>query len=185
MSLKHILNTIELKTQEQIDKILKQTEEKKQAILQEAQAEAQKIKEQAKQELKQKAQEKIVKAKRQADVLVKNKILFKKKEILDDVFAKAADKLSKQEDKLNLLYKKLIAGLPKHKNGQILTSTAAAPLIQELTKQAGLNYPIKTGLQDYGFKFISPSIEVDNRLSRLIEEVRDQAEIEAAKLLFA
>jgi V/A-type H+-transporting ATPase subunit E len=184
MSLKHILNTIELKTQEEIDKILKQAEEKKQTILQEAQEEAQKIKERVKLELEQKTQEKIVKVKRRADSLVKNKILFKKREILDNIFTSAAQKLAKQENKLNLLYKKLIANLPDDKNAKILTSAATAPLIQELTKQAGLNYPIKTGLQEDGFKFISPSIEVDNRLNRLIDEIRDQCEIEVAKLLF-
>ena len=180
MSLTHILNTIEQKTDEEINNIKKQAKEEKQAVLNDAQEEAKKIKEIAKNNLQEETQEKIIKAQRQADNQVKNKILLKKKEILDNVFAKAVSKLAQQEVDLEQLYKKLIAELPTDKTGQILTTDSTALLIKKLAPK----FPIKTELKEEGFKFIGAMIEIDNRLSRLIEEVRDDAEIEVAKILF-
>lgn len=181
MSLTHILNSIKSQTEEEIKQIKQDAEQEKQNIIKEAQIKANKIKAKNRADLEEKAQEKINKAQRSADLQTKNKTLLKKKEILNDVFARAALKLAEQEDKLKLLYEKLIAKLPSDNSGEILVSDSIAPLIQKLTDK----FTIKTELKEDGFKFISPTLEIDNTLSQLINEVRDDAEIEAAKILFS
>lgn len=180
MSLTHILDSIKSQTEEEIKQIKEETEREKQHIIKKAQIKADKIREKVKADLKKTTQEKINKAQRSADLQIKNKILLKKKEILNDVFARAALKLVRQEDKLKLLYEKLIAELPSQSSAEILASDSIAPLVKKLTDK----FMIKTELKEDGFKFISDAIEIDNTLSQLIDEARDEAEIEAAQMLF-
>jgi len=185
MSLQHILNTIEQKTAEEISKIKADAEKEARQILQLAKEEAKKINQQIKIDLEAKTAEKILKAGRSADKQVKNQILVKKKEILTDIFAQAVKKLSNQENQLKKLFELLLTKIPKGEtNAEIIVSPGCDRLLKELTAKIGLNYPIKTELKKEGFKFISPTVEIDNTLSRLIAEVRDEAEIEAAKILF-
>lgn len=182
MSLTHIFNAIKTQTEEEIKHIKESAEQEKQNIVKEAQIKADKIKKKVRIDFKNKTQEKIHKAQRSAELQAKNKILLKKKEILNNVFARAVFKLAEQEDKLKLLYEKLIAELPDDNAGQILASDSLERL--SLLKKGGLAYPYTTNLKEEGFKFISPTVDIDNTLSKLIDEVRDEAEIEAAKLLF-
>lgn len=181
MSLTHILNTINQKTEQEIKKINKQAEEESQAILNEAEKQIERIKQDLKHKLQKRTESKIRKIQRQAETRIKNKILLKKKEILDDVFSKAAKKLAEKESILQKLYQKLLRDLPQKNKGELIASENDAPLLKKLIKE---NCKIETTLKEPGFKFASPAIEIDNRLSRLIEEVRDETEIEAAKLLF-
>ncbi|MFH1713507.1 MAG: hypothetical protein ABH896_04995 [Candidatus Jacksonbacteria bacterium] len=180
MSLTHILNTIKSQTEEEINHIKKDAEEEKQDIIKEAQIKADKIREKVKADFEKKTQEKINKAQRSADMQIKNKILLRKKEILNDVSARAAFKLGRQEDKLKILYDKLIAELGSDNSGEILASDSIAQLVKKLTDK----FTIKTELKEDGFKFIGATVEIDNTLSRLINDVRDEAEIEAARILF-
>lgn len=180
MSLTHIFNAIKTQTEEEIKHIKESEEQEKQNIVKEAQIKADKIRKRSKADFEKKTQEKINKAQRSAELQTKNKILLGKKEILNDIFARAALKLAKQEDKLKLLYEKLIAEMPSDNSGEILASDSTALIIKKLTDK----WTIKTELKEDGFKFISDEIEIDNTLSRLIDEVRDEAEIEAAKTLF-
>lgn len=177
MSLTHILDSIKSQTEEEIKQIREGTEKEKQNIIQKAQIKADAIRKRVKADFEKKTQEKINKAQRSADLQTKNTILLKKKEILNDVFAHAVFKLSRQEDKLKILYEKLIAQLPADQEGEILVSDSLDRL--SLLKKEGLAY-----IKEEGFKFMGETIEIDNTLSQLILEVRDEAEIEAAKVLF-
>lgn len=184
MSLQHILKTIELKTEEEISAIIMQAEERKKNILAEAEEEAKKIAKNARKSLEAKTADKINQAKRKAVTQTKNKLLLKKRVIIDDVFTRAAKKLAKQDNQLKKLYQQLLTRLPVDQSGKIIASEDSMALLKALMNKAGSDFPLSSGLKESGFKFIGETIEIDNRLSRLVETVRDEAEIEISKLLF-
>jgi len=183
MSLKHILNTIQEKTQLEINNIKKETAKNIDEILLSAKETAEKKQKEIKIEIKKKAKNKINQTEKQAQRQIKNRFLQGKQVILRKIFDKACQKLAKQDNQIKKLYQLLLTDL-KDKPGKIITSNEDLAIIKEIMKDLNLDQEIKVKLKQRGFKFITKKMEIDNRLKILINEIREEVSADVAKKLF-
>lgn len=184
MSLTHILKVIDQKTDAELVKILAETKAKKTDIIKAAETEAADIKARTKTDFQNKTLSQVEKARRQAEAQVKERILIKKREILTEVFEQAITKITADSVLMERLLEQLIKQLPADDNGQIIASADSAPIVKKIMERQHLSYPLQADLKEPGFQFAGQSVDVDNRLPKLIDGLRRDIEIDVAKLLF-
>jgi len=180
-----------------------------QSILAEAKQGADKVKKQGiadiealKKEFKEKANEEekriLDSAQREADRSVaqaqflaisrkKAGLLTKKQEILDKVYQQALEKLAKLPE---ADYQKLVASLIKkldEPQGEVLPVKSKESLTKEALSKSGQPYQLSTETVSGagGFVFRTKTMEIDNRFAVLIDQVRENTEMEVSKILFS
>jgi vacuolar-type H+-ATPase subunit E/Vma4 len=184
MSLNHILDTINEKSNQEIEKIENNALKERELLLAEAKKSGELAKQKRIQNLTAKIHTEITSAKRESISLSQKKIAEKKRQIIDTVFKRAEEKLARNDQHLTLLYGALIQSLPSLKKAEIITTQKSAELLEPILKKMNVSFPLKSTLEGEGFVVHSELVEIDNRIPVLLEEIRDEAQVVVARLLY-
>lgn len=176
-----ILATINEKAEKEIAAVLREKEErifqleKKYAEMrrEKKQQKRQQIVSELKEELRNFTQERILSSSFQVEK--------RKQEILENVYQAGKKKIEELPlEQLQNLILRMLKFLPE-KTGQI----KAGPKTFEILKKKELEgLEISAGLEEEGFIFVSPSFELDMRLSSYINHLRDEIDPQISKILF-
>ena len=171
-----ILKNIDLKVQAELEKI---SQEKNKAILgleKNFEKEKQQKREKAKQELEKKAKNEIAEFLQQKRTELKFAVLKEKNKIISQAYQKAVRKISELKDQE---FEKWIKSLvPKNVLGKIQAGKRTANVLKFLDLQ------IENDLKEEGFLVISDELDLDFRVSQVLERLKQEQEPEIIKLLF-
>lgn len=179
-----------------LKKIKKETEEKIKKIKEETDLEIKKIEEKYQEEIEKKKNQILILVKEEADKKIKhhqikvsletkNLILFKKQEILEEIYQEVLNELSKLNDKD---YLKLLLILIKKcpEKGEIIPAKNREKITQKaiLESKKELNFSYKSLPIKGGFIFSSENLEIDATFENLIKIIHEKIEIEVNRILF-
>ncbi|RLE13832.1 hypothetical protein DRJ04_03530 [Candidatus Aerophobetes bacterium] len=197
MGLDEILKSIDEKVKQEVNEVEKEAEEQKERILEEAKKRAQERKKQIIQETKRQIEDevrrKMIKVRREE----RKKILTLKSEIMSEVFQEAKDRFLNLEKKeyLSLMRDALVASI-KHGDEEVLISPQDKELVdqdfireiekavREKGKAPRLKFTFSLNEKERGFIVKSKDVLVNSTISTLFSVLKDEEEIEVARLLF-
>jgi len=197
MGLDEILRSIDKKVKQEVDEIKKEAEEQRKRILEEAVKRAKERKKQiiqeAKQQIEDEMRRELIKVRREE----KKKILTLKTEMMSEIFQEAKDRFLNLEKKeyLSLMRDALVASI-KHGDEEVLISPQDKELvdqdfireiekaIREKGKAPRLKFTFSLDEKERGFIVKSKDVLVNSTISTLFSVLKDEEEIEVARLLF-
>lgn len=199
MGLEEVLQGIDKKVKQEIEKIRNGAEKKKQRILEEAKQEAKRRQERITGESKRKIDDEMEKALINARREERKKILNLKRELIDSVFEEAKSRFLNMDNKeyLSLIKDILLSNLdgegeevvisPQDK--ELISGRFVQEIEKSLSRRTGKNN-VKLKLvpeldeTERGFIIRKERMQVNCTLSSLFTSVKDRIEIEVAKRLF-
>lgn len=131
-------------------------------------------------------EKKVKQAKFAKESALKTLILKKKREILNRVYDKVIEKIIGDDKVYASVIKKATEQLPKVDNAEIVLASGNP----ERTKKALGALRLKCKISDDtvetkgGFVLRSETLEIDNTIGALVEQIRDETEIEVSQILF-
>mgnify|MGYP001574780473 FL=1 len=187
MSLDAILQKIKTDAETEINKINKDRQKQSAEFSKKAKQELILLKRCFEEKLAEKKEKFLENARSDADFYAKNEILKKQQELIDEIYEKTAQKIinSSPEYYSNLMAY-LIEKLPKKGDGQIYCSEKDKKIISDILRKNGLAYEIKNGeFNDRnGFVFKTETIDIDNTVKAIIQQIKERTIVEIGKILF-
>jgi len=188
MALENILEKIKKEAELEAKKIKENGKNKIKELEREYQEKMRKEKEKILAESEKEAEKKIEQAKFILESKKKSEILKKKQAVLQEIFKTATEEIAKMtEEKQVEILKELITNLPEEKEVKLIPTKSSYPILKKALEKSGRKFQIasETLPGKGGFVFSSPRIEIDNRYSVLVEQIRHELETEVAKNLFS
>ena len=187
MALTDILSAIDQKTDDEVTKIVKEGQEKANALQADYEKKLHDKKEEILKNLKATADRKVSQASFQVQSQVSGKILTKKREVIDEVFKQALDKLSSLNDAATKkILVNLIKALPKIEEGEIVPAKGVESAVKAAASEAGTKYKVSsdTTKGKGGFVFKSDGLIIDNTWEQIVDRQQDLLETDIANILF-
>lgn len=180
--LQKILEAIEKKAEAEIEKILKQKEETLLDLEEQCQKEISERKTEFKELFQKKARQEIEEFK-QAECL---KAAFKQREekngFISKVYEGALQKVENlTEPDFNKVIKGLLCFLPKAVEGEIIAGQRTANVLRRTLAE---KIPVKEGLSEEGFLLRTSEMEMDLRISQILEVLKERIGPNLIKILF-
>ena len=187
MALEDIIKSILDEARQKADEIKKQGDQQVQALKKESDERLKLEKEKVLKEAKLESEKQIEQGRFLASSQMKRNLLDKKQEIIDRVYAETLKKLTqlKEEEEIKLLIK-LIKQLPELSTAKIVPVRQKAKIIDKALEKSGRHYKLaETECPGQGgFIFSTGKLEIDNRYQTLIANLKEETEMEVAKILF-
>lgn len=182
--LENILKTIDKKTKEEIAKILKDKEtailELENNYLQEIEKRKREEKNLIESQMKQGLEE----FTKNQELGLNFKIQTEKNRILKNIYQKAQERIVNLGDNdYKSLIKKLVDYLPKNKKGELIAGKKTAVFLKNILKSGDI--VVRQDLEEEGFIFKSPEMEIDMRFSQMLEQNQEKTNPELVKILFS
>ncbi len=185
MSLNDIVTTLEKEAANKISEINKQAEQEINSL----QVESNEYLASAKEEVLSSAK---CNAQKEQDMKLfieqsslKKQILDKKRQIIDQIYQTALTELKNVSDKdYESIIEKLIKKLPA--KGNILSAKGKEEITKKIARKVNNDLKVSTEIIDAvgGFIWQSEDLNIDNTFEQIINNIRQETEIEVAKIIF-
>ncbi len=170
--------------------ILEQARNKEREIKKKSDEETKDLKNQIEKEVKELRNKEISRLKGIAELEIRKDILATKRKIIDSIFEKALDALVNRKDYPGMI-KWLLKEISESNEGEVIIGEKEARINKEFIDKFNTEFKTRFTLLEErrpvkgGFILRMGKIEIDNSFETLIEEQREQLEIELGKMLFA
>jgi len=181
--LDNILSIIDEKSQQEIDKVLKQNKDAIFALESEAQKNLQEKEEKEKKALSRKIKAEIEEFRQKNQLQVSFELQAERNRMVKAVYSAAEKKvIDVSDDGFKKIIKGFLAFIPKSLEGKISAGVKTANVLKGMS----LKYEILDNLKEEGFVFHSQNkdMEIDLRISQVLKQNREQTDPEVISILF-
>lgn len=177
-----IFQAIDKKSQEEIEKVLKEKEAAILAMEKEHRQELKKRKEKEKALLQKQAEEEIEEFKQKKNLRVSFRLQEEKNKLRQQVYERALKKAAEiEEPKFEKLIKGLLRFVPPALLGKVAAGRKTAAVLRRITGNAA----VEESLEGEGFIIQSQDLDIDLRLSQVLKQNREETDPQIIKILFA
>ena len=187
MALEDIIEQIKKENQKKVDEINEEYDKKMKKLDKELEDMKQEAKAATNNQVETNSKKIMNKMTTVAKMEAKNKLLQEKRELIDEIFKSALNKLTESED-----YKKLVKELLVHSKIEgddikVIPAKGKEDETKEALEDSGKDYEMADESADIrgGFILVSEKVEVDNSFESILnKQLKDEIELEIAKTLF-
>lgn len=187
MALKDILDQIKEETQKKLDEINEEFDKKMQDINEEFERKMAKARAKTDEQVEVNSKKIMNKMTTVAKMEAKNKLLKEKRELIDEIFGEALEKLSESKNYKSLIKELLKRSAIKGDDVKLIPAKGKEKETSEALSESGLSYKLadKSANIKSGFILKSGKIEINNSFDSILnKQLRDELELDIAKILF-
>jgi V/A-type H+-transporting ATPase subunit E len=187
MALDDIIKSIVAEAEAEADEIKKGADQKIAELKKDYQKQKDERRQKIMAEAETAAEQKVEQACFLATSKMRAKTLTKKQEIIESVYQKALKELeSLSDNEQQKLMGKLIKNLPDVEEAEIVAAKGSHVAVRKAVDHSGRIFKLspENVSGSGGFVLRSKTVDIDNRFEALIKRVREETEIEVAKILF-
>lgn len=181
--LERILQSIDGKAQDEIAKLLAEKERAICNLEKQHQKDLEEKREKALEGLKNRAQAEIEEFKQKTCLAVKFKLQEEKNRIVKNVYERAKEEVAQLSDeRFEKVIRSFLVFFPKALEGKVLAGERTAQLLRRSPLKR--NFALGDTLPEEGFILKTKELEIDARVSQMLNQNREKTDPEVMKILF-
>lgn len=181
--LNDILQSIEQKARQEIEKIEQAREQALQVIAEEFAEKTKQSREQNKKALLEQSEKEVLEFQKVFELKDRFAAQQAKIDIINEVYQRALSEIGAfNEQSFGKVVLALTDLLPEHFQGQLIAGKKTGLALKAIAKTKHLN--VSDSLLEEGFIAVSPQMEIDCRISQILEQNKEKIDPELLKILF-